>query len=114
MTKEGNPVYYKNLFRNTKNFFFGMKKEDLINELDILIRDKLEKRMGANIQQILLVYKNLPYMNSFTCAKHGDDVDYVYKFTIEKWLDEIEKWIMQKVIELEPLIRFSSPVKQFV
>jgi len=115
LPKDGNTSYWKMLFKNCKAFFFGMDKPELSKQLDFMIREKLEKPMGTDIQSILIVYKNLPTHNSFTRSRNPvyDGMN-IYKFTIEKWLDEIEGWLFQKVIELENQIRFTTPSRQFV
>jgi len=109
------PDYYKQLFRNTKAFFIGMKRLDLVKEMDKIISKNIEKKLGSNINHVLFVYKNLPYLNSFTRPRiDGLSDKRVYKYMIEEWLDEIEKWIFKKCIELEKNIRFSTPPKQWI
>jgi hypothetical protein len=115
LEKDGNPNYYKNLIKNAKAFFFGMEKEEYIAELDKKIKDVLEERVGVDINTILLVYKNLPYLNSYTKSKReAEREEYIYKYTIENWLDEIEVWIFRKAITLEKHIRFTIAPKQHV
>ena len=115
LEKQGNPDYYKSLFKNTRAFFYGMKREDLIEELNKLISLKIEKPMGATINIVLFVFKNLPYLNSFTKSRiTGKQEEYIYKHTLERWLDEIEAWIFKEVTTLEEQIIFSSPPKQWV
>lgn len=115
LPKQGNGDYYKMLFKNARSLFYGMERFDLALDLDFLIEEKIEKIMGTDAQTILLVFKNLPTHNSFTRSRNPiyEGMN-VYKFTIEKWLDEIEGWIMKKVIALEGQIRFSTPARQFI
>jgi hypothetical protein len=113
LDKRGNPDYYKQLFRNTKAFFYGMNRPDLDLELDKLVHKRLEKWLGTSIQNILLVYKNMPYLNSFTRTKTINTRE-VYKYDIERRLDEIEKWVFQTAITLEGDIIFSIPPKQYM
>ena len=115
LSKEGNPDYYKALLKNAKAFFYGMDRMDLIEELTKIIKTKIENVMGANIQSILLTYKNLPALNSFTRSRNPLYADInIFKHTIESWLDEIEEWVFQQAIILEPEIRFTTPARQFI
>jgi len=115
LSKEGNPDYYKQLIRNAKAFFYGMGRPDLIEELNQYIKTEIEDTMGTNINNILITYKNLPYLNSFTRSKNPAYADInIYKYTIEEWLDKIEAWIFEQAIQLEPEIRFTTPARQFI
>lgn len=115
LPKDGNPNYYKMLFKNAKAFFYGMEQDQLIEELDIMIKEKIERPMGASINWVLNVYKNLPTHNSFTRSKNPiyDNMN-IYKETLSNWLDEVEAWVFQKVIELEHEIRFTTPARQYI
>ena len=89
-----------------------MGRLDLIEELDLLIEDKIEKPMGANIQLVLYTYKNLPALNSITKSNNIDyEYEYVRKIDIKKMLDEVEEWLFQKVTEFEGKIRFRESQK---
>jgi hypothetical protein len=114
LTKE-EPNYYANLLKNAKAFFYGMEREDLVKELDLLIKRNIEDVMGTSIELVLYVHKNLPFLNAFTRSKNPlySDVN-IYKYTITGWLDEIEEWIFQQAIELEGEIRFTTPARQFI
>jgi len=115
LPKSGNSDYWVMLFKNFKVLCYGLGRGELPEQLDFIIHEKIEKPMGSNIHHILLVYKNLPTLNSFTRSKNpmyaGTNV---YKYTIQGWLDEIEQWIFQSVVELEEGIRFSAPPKFWV
>jgi len=114
LSKE-DPNYYANLFKNTKAFFYGMGKEDLAKEMDVKIKNQIEEVMGTSIELILYVHKNLPFLNAFTRSKNPLYADInIYKYTITAWLNEIEQWIFQNVIELEGEIRFTLPSRQFI
>lgn len=114
LTKE-DPAYYQNLIKNAKAFFYGMGREDLVDELEKEIKAKIETIMGADINLILQVYKNLPYLNAFTRSKNPtyNHIN-IHKYTIKQWLEEIERWIFQNTIQLEPEIRFTTPARQFI
>jgi hypothetical protein len=107
--------YFPNLFKNSKAFFYGMGREDLVEELDKMIKEKIEDIMGADIEMVLYVYKNLPFINAFTRSKNPlyADID-IYKYTITSWLNEIERFIFQQAVTLEGQIRFSLPSRQFI
>ena len=115
LQKQGNSDYYRQLFRNTKGFFYGMGREDLIDEMNKVIYETLERKLGAKIDQILLTYKYLPSPNSFTRSKvAGKESIDVRKFDLERWFDEVENWIFKAVITLEPDIMFSLLPKQYI
>jgi len=115
LSKEGNPDYYKQLIRNAKAFFYGMGRPDLIEELNQYIKTEIEDMMGTSINNVLIAYKNLPYLNSFTRSQNPIYADMnIYKYTIEEWLDKIEEWIFEQAIQLEPEIRFTTPARQFI
>ena len=115
LPKDGNPNYYKMLFRSAKNFFFGMRRPDLVEDLDYLIYEMIEKPMGTNINVFLMVYKNQPHLTAFTRSTNPayQFVD-IRKYTQQDWLDKIEEWIFKNVIELEEEIRFTLPAKTYI
>lgn len=115
LPKQSNPDYYVMLFKNAKAFFYGMKRPDLVEDLNFIINEKIEKVMGSPISHLLLTYKNLPYLNSFTRSKHPlyHNMN-IYKYTLQTWLEEIEDWIFRQVTSLENQIRFSLPSKQYI
>lgn len=115
LPKQGNVDYYMMLFRNSKNFFYGMQRPDLAEDLDYIIKEKIEKVMGCDIQHVLITYKNLPTLNSFTRSKNPLYANgNIYKYTMQKWLDEIEEWCFRNIFDLEKQIRFTTPARQFV
>jgi hypothetical protein len=114
LSKE-DPNYWANLFKNTKAFFYGMGREDLVKEMNQKIKGDIEEIMGTNIELVLYVHKNLPFLNAFTRSKNPLYADMnIYKYTITSWLTEVEQWIFQNVIELEGEIRFTLPSRQFI
>lgn len=111
----GSPNYYQQLFRRAKDFFYGMQREDLVEKLDYIIQKKIEEVMGVPISNILLVYKNMPALNSFTRSRNPTFKNVnVYKQTIQTWLDEIENWIFMQVWSLEHSIRYTLPAKTYI
>ena len=107
-----NPDYYEDLFRYFNSLCAGMKKTSYIIELKELIRVKIEEPMGSPLQSVLWVYKNLPTLNSFTKSKNPEyRNDYVYKYELKMWLDEIQAWLFDKLVDLEPEIRFKDAQK---
>lgn len=114
LSKE-DPNYWANLFKNTKAFFYGMDREDLVKEMNEQIKTRIEEIMGTSIELVLYVHKNLPFLNAFTRSKNPlySDIN-IYKYTITNWLTELEQWIFQNVIELEGEIRFTLPSRQFI
>lgn len=103
------PNYFDTLFKYTKAFFFGLQHPELIIELEKMIKEEVEDKMGTPISFVLMVYENLPYLNSFTKSRNpAYENMYIYKYTIREWLNVIEKWIYQKLAELEGEIRFTK------
>jgi len=102
------PNYFRQLFKYSESIFRGMQREDLIEELKQKIKN-IEQKMGVPIAYVYWVYENLPALNSFTKSKNPEYEDtYIYKHTLKQWFEEIEDWIFEKLIELEPEIRFTQ------
>ena len=115
MLSKESPTYFEDLFKNAKAFFFGMGREDLVKKMDDMINYKIEDIMGADIELVLYVYKNLPHLKAFTRSKNPIYADInIYKYTLAKWLKEIETFIFQEAIGLEGYIRFSSSARQWL
>lgn len=114
LSKE-DPNYYASLLKNAKAFFYGMDREDLVNEMNKQIKERIEDIMGTSIELILYTHKNLPFVNAFTRSKNPLYADInIFKYTITSWLNEIETFIFQNAIELEGQIRFQTPARQFI
>jgi hypothetical protein len=109
------PSYYQDLFKNAKAFFYGMDREDLVDEMNKQIKERIEDIMGSSIELVLYVHKNLPFLNAFTRSKNPLYADInIYKYTITDWLNDIQNWVFQQAIELEGQIRFQTPARQFI
>jgi len=103
------PNYWETLFKYSRAFFYGMGHQEFIDELDRLIKIEIEDKMGAKIQFVLMVYENLPFLNSFTKSRNPMYENmYIYKYTIREWLTNIEDWIYERLAECEPEIRFTK------
>jgi len=115
LLSRADPNYYADLFKNAKAFFYGMDKEDLVKEMDAMIKNRIEDVMGTSIELVLYVHKNLPFLNAFTRSKNPlySDIN-IYKYTITDWLNEIQNWIFQQAMELEGQIRFTTVARQFI
>src|SRR4030065_1333515 len=102
------PGYYRQLFKYSTSLFRGLGKEELVQELETKITF-IATEMGRPIQYVYWVYDNLPALNSFTKSMNPKYEDgYIYKHTIKRWFDEIEDWVFNKIVELEPEIRFTT------
>jgi len=113
LEKNGNPNYYEQLIRNTKLFFYGLGKPDLVDEMQIIIEEKLENRLGRKYNHILFIYKNFRQLKSFT-RPVNKPFEKIHKYEIKIWLDEVEEWILRKVSEQEKHIRYTTTAKQWV
>ena len=107
--------YWKDLLKNAKAFFWGMERQDLVDELNNMIEVLIEKPMGSDIDTILNVHKNLPTLNSFTRSRNPLHMgENIYKSTITRWLNEIETYIFKTAMSLEDQINFTLSGKQWV
>jgi len=109
-SKIDNPRFYEDLIRRAKSFFIGVNHPEKVKELDSLIKNKLENRIGRNYKQVLQIQKNLPRLGSVTPNKNHF-TDSISKGEILVILEEIEDWIELNVVKLADCVRFSSPVK---
>lgn len=115
LPKDNNPNYYTMLFKNTRAFFYGMQREDLVQKLDFIIKHKIEKIMGTSIGNVILTYKNLPTLNSFTRSRNPlYQNTNIYKYAMQEWFEEIEDWIFRNVTALEGEIRFDNTKAQWI
>jgi hypothetical protein len=115
LSKVGNPNYWTQFFKNVRQFFYGMHRDDLVEMLDAIIYEKIEKVMGTKLQMVLLIYKNIPHTNGYTHSKNPVYKDIkIYKYTLEVWLDEIEQWCIRQVMELSLQIRWTTPARQYI
>jgi hypothetical protein len=115
LSKIGNPNYWNQFFKNVRQFFYGFHRQDLIETLDLIIYEKIERVMGIKINMFLIVYKNLPAHNSFTHSKNPVYKEMpIYKSTMEEWLDEIERWAIEQVMMLSVQIRWTTPARQYI
>lgn len=108
-----NPLYNPNYYETLKKYFeslcHGMGKPELIQELNALIKEKLEEPLGSNWQSILFTYKNLPALNSMTKSRNPEyHAEYVRKYELKQWLEDIETWIFKELVQMEPEIRFKE------
>lgn len=102
------PNYYRTLFKYSMALFNSMGRSDLTKELQEKI-DTIAIRMGTTISFVYWVYENMPALNSFTKSKNPRYEDgYIYKYTIAQWFQDIEDWVYESLIEIEPKIRFTQ------
>ncbi len=112
LNKLANPDYYETMRKYFVSLCYSMNRKELIVELDALIKETLEVRMGTNFQMILYTYKNLPALNSFTKSRNNEyPFEYVRKYELQEWLDEVERFIFDKLVEMESDIRFRDSQK---
>lgn len=112
LNKLANPDYYETMKKYFVNICISIGRKDLVDELNDLIHEKVEEPMGSHWQLILYTYKNLPALNSFTKSRNPDyPYEYVRKYEIQKWLDEVEDFVFNTLVELEGRIRFHDSQK---
>jgi len=105
------PDQYKTAFRYFKNLCMSLERYDLIRQLDKHINELIEKPLGADLDIVQMIYKNMPYMNSFT-RTHTDYTDIlgakIYKYQIKQRFETIMDWIFIQLVQLEPRIKFKA------
>jgi hypothetical protein len=112
LQRDGNVNYYNQLFKNFRVFMLGMGRDDLVEGLEWRIKLKIEDIMGASIQHVLIVYKNLRTLEAPVRSKNPlYKWKYIRKYDLQKWLDEIERWCYEKIMEEEENIMFTAPPK---
>lgn len=105
------PNYFEVLFDNCRNLFYGVGKPELADELDKMINDNLEIKLGQKIDVILYTYRNLPYVKSYTTHPLNTEMHF-HKYEIRRILKDVASWIMRKLPECEQEIRFTLLPKQ--
>lgn len=107
-----NPNYYETMKKYFVNLCLSLGLTDLADDFLFLIADRIEKPMGASFEAVLFAYKNLPALNSMTKSRNPDyPNEYVYKYELKNWLDSVETWVFEKLVMIEPLIRFRESQK---
>lgn len=111
MAQSAIPDQYRIACRYFRNICMSLDRYDLIEELAQLIKDKLEKPLGADVDTIQMIYKNMPYLNSFTRtqSEYVDELgSKIYKYDIKKRFEEVMDWMFTQLVQLEPSIRFRA------
>lgn len=109
LNKLANPDYYETMRKYYENLCKSLGREDLIQELNNLIQEKIEKPLGNKWQNILITHKNLPSLNSITKSHNPEyPEEYIYKYQLNEWLESIEKHIFNQLVQLEKNIRFKD------
>ena len=102
------PQYYRTFFKYTRALFISMRRRDIVEELDEKLKN-IESKMGTNIGYIYWVFENMPSLNAFTKSRNPKyQQGYIYKHTMAQWFQEIEDWVFENLIQIEPQIRFTQ------
>ena len=102
------PMYHRTLFKYSKALFIAMYRKDLAEDLDQQLI-KIAEKMGTNIGFVYWIFENMPALNSFTKSKNPKYSEgYIYKYTMAEWFNEIEDWVFEALIQIEPQIRFTQ------
>lgn len=67
--------------------------------------------MGADLDTVQMIYKNMPYLNSFTRtnSEYIDEMGMrVYKYEIKRRFEQIMEWGYVQLVSLESDIRFRA------
>jgi len=94
-----------------RNICISLNRPDLIEEMDNMVKELIEKPMGANLDTVQMIYKNMPYLNSFTRtqSEYIDEMGMrIYKWQIKERFEKIIDWMFIQLVALEPEIKFRA------
>jgi hypothetical protein len=105
------PNQYQTAFRYAKNIFLSLGRNDLIRQLDALIKREIEDPLGCDLNRAQIIFKNMPFLNSFTRtdSQYVDELGVkIYKWQIQQRFETIMDWVYQQMVYLEGSIRFAA------
>lgn len=105
------PDAYRIGFRYFKNICMSLGRYDLIQQLDQRVLEEIERPLGVDLDTVQMIYKNMPYLNSYTRTQSAyiDELGTkIYKYQIKKRFETIMDWIFTQLVQLEPDIRFRA------
>jgi hypothetical protein len=79
--------------------------------MDAMVQNLICKPMGADLDTVQMIYKNMPYLNSFTRtqSEYIDELGMrVYKYEIKRRFEQIMDWMFVQLVSLESEIRFRA------
>ena len=105
------PMYYLHVYRLTRSIFLNLGQDEKAEELDMLIRERIEKPYNANFIHLINAYYNPRFMfkrNAF--CKVGDRIDYlkVTRYDIYIKLEGIKNWCYDELSTLANDVRFTA------
>jgi hypothetical protein len=104
------PMYYMYVVRVGRSIFLSLGFHDKAQELDGMIREKIEIPLKSDFGSIIQAYYNPRFMFSKKAfTKIGDSVDYKYvtRYEIGQMLEELKDWVYDEITEMSSLIRFT-------
>lgn len=104
------PMYYLLVVRLARSIFMSLGYDDLVIEMDALIKEIIEIPLHADFVSIIHAFYNPRFMFSKQAyTKIGDSIDYqeVTRYEIMMRLEYVKDWIYDKIVELSPYIRFT-------
>lgn len=105
------PQYFNLVFRLGRSIFLQLGFQKKANELQEMIKERVEKPFNAQLFSVLQAYYNPRFMFSrLAYCKIGDGIDMVeitrYEMTVI--FEEIKDWVYDEVTNLTPYIRFTK------
>jgi len=105
-------MYYMFVVRIGRSLFMACGYQELVDELDLMIKEIIEKPLNAPFVAIIDAFYNPRFIYSKRAyTKIGDSIDYkqVTRWEIRMRLEYIKDWIYDKATQLSPYIRFTRP-----
>lgn len=105
------PMYYLFVVRVGRSFFLSLGHQEVVNKIDRMIFETLEKPFKAPFVAIIEAFYNPRFMY----AKHaytriGDSIDYVEvtRWDIRMRLEKIKDYIYDQATMVSQMVRFTS------
>lgn len=104
------PFYYQYVFRLGRSLFISTGQQDLVEQLDMMISEIIEKPLNAPLIAVIQAFYNPRFMmskNAFT--KIGDSINQkvVTRWEIQVRLEHIKDWVYNEATKISPMIRFT-------
>lgn len=108
------PMYYYNVFHLSTMLFNVSGNKELTDQLNHLIRVRLERPLRANIQSVLTAFYNPRFMmmkRAYTKIGGGVYAKEVTRYEMMLAFEEIKDWCFDKVVIISETILFTTPLE---
>lgn len=103
--------YFNSLFRLGRSIFIQLGYNDKAQELENMIKYKLEKPLNSPLFAILQAYYNVRFIHSkLAYCKVGDGINTIEitRYEITVILEEIKEWLYDEITQLTHQVRFTN------